>query len=567
MQNRYFGDVGDFGKYGLLRRVCGVTSRDGGAELSLGVVWYLVADQSHNEDGKHTAYLGKPDEYRECDPELFDGLGLLLDASGRRTVSRIERSGVGLLPRNTRFVGEHVPRQGRPGWLGQAIDMVRDCDVAFLDPDIGFQPPSVGPGSKKAVQYVLWTEAERFSESQERQTLIFYHHLNRTKRWADQIDDKLHEIRSRLGGGESAIPLLFKRGTGRVFFVVPSEEHRDLVTSRVLGMVQDAHWSKHARIAGSGKGVPVGLTLSEKDGGLVTSRAAGLAGDTQRKKRTVSVAEKTTVRIGTWNTEWAKADSPRGKRIRPLLAAPDCDILCVTEVGTAEILPKGGNIIDAGTDWGYEIPKASPGRRKVLLWSRRPWTPVFDPLQADLPGGRLVAGTTETPIGKITVVGVCIPWRDAHVTTGMANRKPWEDHLAWLSGFERLSYAHSTWRTVVLGDFNQRIPKGKVAPLRVHGALQRCFRFLKCSTEGAFVSDPESPALASPPDLWRAELQGTSDGVPGTLIDHIAHSEDLTFHEPAPPPVGVRSVGVFPRQDLKGANLSDHNGVWVDLEA
>lgn len=39
MQDRYVGDIGDFGKYGLLRALCA-------HDLSLGVVWYLVPDES-----------------------------------------------------------------------------------------------------------------------------------------------------------------------------------------------------------------------------------------------------------------------------------------------------------------------------------------------------------------------------------------------------------------------------------------------------------------------------------------------------------------------------------------
>ena len=85
------------------------------------------------------------------------------------------------------------------------------------------------------------------------------------------------------------------------------------------------------------------------------------------------------VRVGTWNVQWAKPGLRKAPLLAEVLAAPDCDILAVTE-GDAGILPKGGHVIDAGTDWGYPLPKASPGRRKVLLWSRRPWTPVFDTL-------------------------------------------------------------------------------------------------------------------------------------------------------------------------------------------
>ncbi len=55
MQNRYTGDIGDFGKLGLLRAL-----RASG--LSIGVNWYLVPDEGHNNDGKHTKY-----------PELKEG--------------------------------------------------------------------------------------------------------------------------------------------------------------------------------------------------------------------------------------------------------------------------------------------------------------------------------------------------------------------------------------------------------------------------------------------------------------------------------------------------------------
>ena len=534
MQNRYFGDVGDFGKYGLLRRISGVSAEDAGEMLSLGVVWYLVGDESHNEDGKHTTYLDKPEEYRDCDPRLFGGLRSLLAEPGPRALSKIERSSLELLPRDTKYVSEPLAREGRSEWLSRAIEKVRDCDVVFLDPDRGFQPPSVQAAHKNAVQYILWDEAEQFAGSHEQQTLVCYHHLNRTKPWPDQIDEKIREIGSRIAGGDAAIPVLFKRGTGRVFFVVPSKRHHDLVASRIRVMAEDTHWSRHMEI--------------------------GAARETAGKADADSL-----VRVGTWNTEWAKPGGPKGKRIAAILAESGCDVICVTE-GDAGVLPDCGHVIDAGTDWGYPIPKSSPGRKKVLLWSRRPWTPVFDRRQTELPGGRLVAGVTETPIGALTVVGACIPWSGAHVSTGFKDRVQWQDHDAWLSVFERLSYARSKCRTVVLGDFNQRIPKGKAASEKVHGALRRAFRFLRCSTEGAFVEGTAPIAVAGPPALWHAELKEPPDTTPGALIDHIMHSEDLILHQPRPKPKGGRCVGIFPKQDLDGKKLSDHNGVWVDLK-
>lgn len=264
------------------------------------------------------------------------------------------------------------------------------------------------------------------------------------------------------------------------------------------------------------------------------------------------------VRVGTWNVEWAKPGLRRAPLLAEVLAAPDCDIVCATE-GDAGILPKGGHVIDAGTDWGYPLPKASPGRRKVLLWSRRPWTPVFDALQEVLPGGRLVAAVTETPVGEVTVVGVCIPWSGAHVNSGRRDRVQWQDHLDWLSGFEQLAYARRR-RTIVLGDFNQRSPKGG----RLHDSLQRAFARFRISTSGFMAA--ATRLAADGVKLWEAELTDapSAEGA-AQLIDHIAHSKDLVLCGLVPKREGPRCVGIFPRE-VEGTRLSDHTGVWFDLK-
>lgn len=233
------------------------------------------------------------------------------------------------------------------------------------------------------------------------------------------------------------------------------------------------------------------------------------------------------IRVGTWNTEWAKPVSTRGNIIGDKLAASGCDILCVTE-GFAGILPDGGHVIDAGKDWGYPIRK---GRRKVLLWSKQPWTPHIDAVgSAELPKGRFVAGVTETPSGIcLTVVGVCIPWSGAHVNGGSKDRKLWQDHEAWLAGFEKLRGRIPKSRIIVLGDFNQRVPRKRV-PLRVYKALERAFTGFNFATEGKL---PEGQ----------------------TLIDHIAHTPDLTRG----------SIGTWNKKCIDGARLSDHFGVWCDF--
>ena len=234
------------------------------------------------------------------------------------------------------------------------------------------------------------------------------------------------------------------------------------------------------------------------------------------------------VRVGTWNTKWAVPNRARGLRVRATLADPVCDVMCVTE-GSEGLLPKG-YVIDGGTDWGY--PVRPEDRRKVLLWSRSAWTEEEDSLGSpDVPGGRFVKGVTETRIGQLTVVGVCIPWADAHVRTGRKDRRRWEDHEAWLRWFGRLPYLSAGTRTVVLGDFNQRIPRC--------GTPENIYRLLKSALGELVIS-----------------TAGELPGDPGLAIDHIAHTGDLTRRG---------DVETWPKRNADKEFLSDHFGVWADF--
>ncbi len=239
------------------------------------------------------------------------------------------------------------------------------------------------------------------------------------------------------------------------------------------------------------------------------------------------------VRVGTWNTEWAKPGSPKGNRVSEALAHPDCDILCVTE-GYAEILPGGGHVVDAGSDWGYPFVE---GRRKVLLWSKQPWSDI-DPFGSDqMPGGRFVTGTTQTGAGPLVVIGACIPWADANVKTGQRNRKRWEDHERWLAGFSEVYRRRIAEPTIVLGDFNQRIPRpaGSWVPKRVYALLRSAFEEFTFATAGVLAGAP----------------------APGLAIDHIAHTPDLVLNG---------DIAIWPRRSEVDKHLPDHFGVWGDFE-
>ena len=234
-----------------------------------------------------------------------------------------------------------------------------------------------------------------------------------------------------------------------------------------------------------------------------------------------------TVRIGTWNTEWAGPTGPKGKLVKNALAGPGCDVLCVTE-GFTGILPDRRNVIKGGQNWGVPV---HDDRRKVLLWSKRPWTDVDLVGSEGMPGGRFVRGVTQTPAGwPLTVVGVCIPWFDAQWRHGRRDCKRWELHGIWLEEFRQRRSTLPEERTVVLGDFNQRIPR-QWTPEAVHEALRRAFKGFEIATEGNL------------------------EGAPGLAIDHIAHTPDLVS----------RGISIWPDRSADGKHLSDHFGVWGDF--
>lgn len=121
MQDRYTGDIGDFGKLGLLRQL-------DMAGFHIGVNWYLVPDENHNNDGLHIGYL-KKESFRSCDELLWRQLGKIVD-SGMRQVSALE--GDDLLAAIYYAKPLDFSRLDKPSrdtvrreWHGRALDFAR----------------------------------------------------------------------------------------------------------------------------------------------------------------------------------------------------------------------------------------------------------------------------------------------------------------------------------------------------------------------------------------------------------------------------------------------------------
>ena len=249
MQDRYVGDVGDFAKYSLLRRL--VTDVGAEPSLRLGIVWCLFPDESHNADGKHISYL-KNGNLRHLDPDVHDSLEALV-IDGQRSVARVAAGR--LFPGDTVFFGMPIARFRKRGrrltpreraeyrqeWLNRALEGTRDCDLVFLDPDNGLQTETIAKRDLKAGKYVFWDEISAFVERE--QALVVYHHTNRTEPVPAQVT-RLKQEFSRKSPGREVIALVFRRGSCRVFWIVLEGAVTPLLKERVHGMMQ-TDWKLH----------------------------------------------------------------------------------------------------------------------------------------------------------------------------------------------------------------------------------------------------------------------------------------------------------------------------------
>jgi hypothetical protein len=202
MQDKYAGDIGDFGKLALLRALA--------PGLRFGVCWYLVEDERQNNDGRHRDYLSRPERFRKLDDCVFEALKPLRGDVTRRSVRTLEQ--LDLLP-GAVFHHSAVPLQvsSRRAWFEEMRRFVKGCDLVFLDPDNGVADSIA---SQKSVSFeeisALLTDGL---------TLLVYHHQTRRKGGA--ATEATYIARQILGvGGHRVQAIRLRPYSSRFYFLV-----------------------------------------------------------------------------------------------------------------------------------------------------------------------------------------------------------------------------------------------------------------------------------------------------------------------------------------------------------
>lgn len=232
MQDRYTGDIGDYGKLGMLRYLKA-------AGLQVGVNWYRTPDEDHNEDGKFIQYVQASCKasYRPYDPPLWDALAQIVN-SGQRQVESLETPAILDAvffdkPLDFSNVPFRERDETRADWHCQALAALNGCEIVFVDPDNGLMVPSARR-SKKANKYVL--PEELFDYYQQGASVIYYQHKARRQDgfYTDQHNKLLRNERVQ---GAEGLGLKFTRTSLRYYWFLLRPEHAETVRQCIVSLL------------------------------------------------------------------------------------------------------------------------------------------------------------------------------------------------------------------------------------------------------------------------------------------------------------------------------------------
>lgn len=224
MKNQYTGDIGDYGKYGMLRYL----EKNG---ITIGINWYLTENDGSN-DGKFIAYLDNNKE-RYRDPELFDLLKKIV-MNEDKSVLMIEQAAIFS---SACFYHEPISREKRNEWHDNALKVLKLPELVFWDPDNG-PIGTKSKGSKDSEKYICPSEIVDYYNRG--QNVLYY--CQRARRTWEQWDKTKNEMIEYLPDARIYI-LTYHKGTQRSYiFVIHPEDGRRYTA--ILQKFLYTNWSR-----------------------------------------------------------------------------------------------------------------------------------------------------------------------------------------------------------------------------------------------------------------------------------------------------------------------------------
>jgi hypothetical protein len=240
------------------------------------------------------------------------------------------------------------------------------------------------------------------------------------------------------------------------------------------------------------------------------------------------------MRLVTWNLGRRPAETPAAADLMRRIAEMRPDIACLTEAkaGCAASLKAGdgdGHVIE---DAGARLKGDTEADRKVVLWSREPWSDVVRwPHLSELGGA--VSGVTTSALGPVRVIGLCAPWHMAWPVNAQTRPLDWEMNTSFFERLKGVLKDIDTGRPlVVCGRVCQYVPLSR-GNWTAHHALTSALSGLGLATRGDIPPGGEQ------------------------TTDHVAISSQLRASE----------VRLLERGESAGQAGADDPGVMVALQA
>lgn len=238
MQNIYAGDIGDFGKFGLLRALA--------EKYIIGINWYDPGaptfeqgkdGEKKNNDGKYRDFT----KVRTCDGKLAESLETLKDSPSIKKLEELK------LIKNAVYFGDTVPRgnEERAEWRRKAFAALKNCDIVFLDPDNGLLCKSVSEGSAKSVKYTYYKEVSDYLTKKSRiKAVIIYNHRRR-KPEDEYFGELIDKLCAEAKADKALIQTVtFRRWTVRDYFIISRDEKTHRSIEKILKAFTGDKWGE-----------------------------------------------------------------------------------------------------------------------------------------------------------------------------------------------------------------------------------------------------------------------------------------------------------------------------------
>lgn len=237
MQDNYVGDIGDYGKCGLLRAITA-------SGLSLAVNWYHVISKEPHEkkcaipktlssirgDGKYISYLGNPEKYRHYDPELFDCLFQIVTQN--RCLDALQESGI----LNAKFFADPLIKADRPQWHQKALEETAAEKVVFLDPDNGLETSNMAQQRRATAKHVAWSEVQDYYRRGQ-SVILYQHRPQRTKK--ESCIQRVLEFQNTYLQADQTLLLEYPLYTNRYYFLFSHQSHLPYLEQAYQSIIQN----------------------------------------------------------------------------------------------------------------------------------------------------------------------------------------------------------------------------------------------------------------------------------------------------------------------------------------